>query len=202
MWKIVRARLFQLVFVLLLLSTTTFALMKMAPGDPVVAILKTDQVAVTLEEEAALRKEMGFDQPVLEQYAHWLWGMVRLDLGDSYLFKRPVWEMILERLPVTVQMAAGGLVVMAAIAVPLGLLAARFPGRFPDHLSRLLALLGSSIPSFWLGLLLMYAFSYKLHWLPTMGTGTLRHMILPSLTLGLAMAAVYARLLRAGLLDA
>lgn len=90
---------------------------------------------------------------------------------------------------------------MMLIAAPLGILAARYPGRWPDHLSRLLALIGASIPSFWMGLLLIYVFSYKLQWLPTMGRGGFLHVILPSVTLGFAMAAVYARLLRAGLLE-
>lgn len=201
MLRLITARLQQLVFVLFLLSAFTFLLMKLAPGDPVLTLLKIDQIAATQAEEAALRSQLGFDRPIHEQYASWIWGVLHLDLGDSYLAKRPVLEMLLERVPGTFQLALGGIAVMMAIAVPLGLLAAKYPGRLPDHLSRLLALVGSSVPSFWMGLLLIYAFSYKLNWLPTMGTGSFRHMILPSLTLGLAIAAVYARLLRAGLLD-
>lgn len=201
MLRLVRERLVQLVLVLFLLSTFTFALMKLAPGDPVLALLKIDQVSASQAEEAALRSQLGFDRPIHEQFGQWFWGILHLDLGDSYLAKRPVLEMIIERIPITFQMALGGIVVMILIAFPLGLLAAMYPHRLPDHLSRLLALIGSSIPSFWMGLMLMYAFSYKLQWLPTMGTGSLKHTILPSITLGLALAAVYARLLRSGLLD-
>jgi len=201
MLRLIRERLVQLVLVLFLLSTFTFALMKLAPGDPVLALLKVDQVSATQAEEAALRSQLGFDLPVHEQYGQWLWGILQFDLGDSYMTDRPVLDMIIERIPITFQMAFGGIVVMIVIAFPLGLLAAMYPGRLPDHLSRLLALIGSSIPSFWMGLMLMYAFSYKLQWLPTMGTGSFKHTILPSITLGLALAAVYARLLRSGLLD-
>jgi peptide/nickel transport system permease protein len=112
-----------------------------------------------------------------------------------------VLEEIMHRLPATLQLTAGGLVVMVLIAVPLGTLSARYRGKLPDHFSRIFALAGSSVPLFWMGLLLIYLFAYKLQWLPMMGKGTITQMILPSLTLGLGMAAEYSRLLRAGLLE-
>jgi len=201
MWRFLRKRLLQLALVLFLLSVVTFGLMKLAPGDPVLQLLRIDQVVVTQAEEAALRNQLGFDRPLLAQFGDWLLGIVQLDLGTSLLQKRPVWDVLIDRLPTTLLLAAGGLLVTLLLAVPLAFLAARYPGRWPDHLSRLLALVGSSIPSFWMGLLLMYLFAYQLNWLPTMGQGGLSHLILPSLTLGLSMAALYARLLRAGLLE-
>lgn len=196
-----KARLVQLVFVLFLLSLLTFTLMKLAPGDPVLHLLGADELAVTQEEEAALRKELGFDLPILVQYGQWMMGLLQLDLGTSYIKGKPVWDELMDRLPTTVELTAGGILVMIMISVPLGLLAAKYPDRWPDHLSRFLALVGASVPSFWMGLLLIYAFSFKLQWLPSMGKGSLQHMILPSVTLGFAMAAVYARLLRAGLIE-
>lgn len=201
MLKIAKARLLQLIIVLFLLSILTFTLMKLAPGDPVLVILQSDKISVTQADEEALRKELGFDQPVFAQYGQWMFNLLQLDLGNSYIKGKPVTKEMMDRLPTTIQLTVGGLIVMILIATPLGLLAAKYPGRWPDQLSRFLALLGASIPSFWLGLLLIYGFAYKLQWLPTMGKGSLLHMILPSITLGFAMAAVYARLLRAGLLD-
>ncbi|HZG14558.1 MAG TPA: nickel ABC transporter permease [Candidatus Bathyarchaeia archaeon] len=201
MGKLIAARLWQLVFVMFLLSLLTFTLMKMAPGDPVMLILDTEELAVTQADEEALRKELGFDQPLFTQYASWLLQLLKLDMGESYIKGKPVLDELIQRLPATIQLAVGGMTVMVLIAAPLGILAAKYPGRWPDHVSRLFALIGASIPSFWLGLLLIYAFAYQWKWLPTMGKGGLSSFILPSLTLGFAMAAVYSRLLRTGLLE-
>ncbi|MGG4144160.1 nickel ABC transporter permease [Paenibacillus algorifonticola] len=199
--QLIKKRLIQLVFVLFILSLVIFILMKLAPGDPVLTLLHADEMAITQADEAALREELGFDQPVLVQYGKWMLGLIQLDLGTSYLKGRPVLDELLDKLPATILLTASGLVVMVAIALPLGLIASRYPNRWPDHVSRVLALIGASIPSFWMGLLLIYLFSLKLGWLPTSGKGSFAHMILPSITLGFAMAAVYARLLRSGLLD-
>ncbi|SFE19795.1 peptide/nickel transport system permease protein [Paenibacillus algorifonticola] len=201
MLQLIKKRLIQLVFVLFILSLVIFILMKLAPGDPVLTLLHADEMSITQADEAALREELGFDQPVLVQYGKWMLGLIRLDLGTSYLKGRPVLDELLDKLPATIQLTASGLAVMVAIALPLGLIASRYPNRWPDHVSRILALVGASIPSFWMGLLLIYLFSLKLGWLPTSGKGSFAHMILPSITLGFAMAAVYARLLRSGLLD-
>ncbi|WP_233531198.1 nickel ABC transporter permease [Paenibacillus alkalitolerans] len=201
MFELIRGRLTQLIVVLFVLSLVTFTLMKLAPGDPVRAILKPDEFVVTESAEEELRKELGLDQPFLVQYGQWLSKVIRLDLGTSYLTGKPVSELIASRLPVTLQLAAGALAVILLIAFPLGVLAARYAGGWPDHISRLLALAGASVPSFWLGLLLIYFFAYKLKWLPSMGFGTVPQMILPSFALGFAFAAMYARILRAGLLE-
>ncbi len=127
--------------------------------------------------------------------------MLRLDFGESLIKGKPVLSELLERLPATIELTLGGLAVMLIIAFPLGLLAARYPGRLPDYLGRMFALIGASVPVFWIGLLLIYAFAFKLQWFPTMGRGGLRELILPSVTLGSGLAAVHARLLRSGLLD-
>lgn len=201
MLQLIKKRLIQLVFVLFILSLVIFILMKLAPGDPVLTLLHADEMSITQSDEAALREELGFDQPVLVQYGKWMLGLIQLDLGTSYLKGRPVLDELLDKLPATIQLTASGLAVMVAIALPLGLIASRYPNRWPDHVSRILALVGASIPSFWMGLLLIYLFSLKLGWLPTSGKGSFAHMILPSITLGFAMAAVYARLLRSGLLE-
>jgi ABC-type dipeptide/oligopeptide/nickel transport system permease component len=194
--KLIASRLLQLFIMVFVLSFLTFLLVKITPGDPIRTILKVDDVAVTTEEEEKLKREYGFDQPILQQYGDWLAKVARFDLGDSLISKKPVSELILERLPTTLALSIGGLVVLFLIAIPLGVLSALYEGRWPDYLSRWFALVGASLPSFWLGLLLMYVFSLKLQWLPTMGRGSFTHFILPSFTLGIAMAPMYITLLR------
>ncbi|MGM0875694.1 MAG: nickel ABC transporter permease [Bacillota bacterium] len=200
MLSLIRKRLLQLVLVLFVLSVFTFSLMKLAPGDPVMTILNADEMMVTESDQAKLRSELGFDQPPYVQYGQWMLGLFQLDLGKSYMSGKPVWNEMMERLPITVQLTTGALLVMVSISVPLGIISARYPGKWPDQISRILALIGASIPSFWLGLMLIYFFAFKLQILPSTGIGSFSQMILPSFTLGFSLAAVYARLLRAGLL--
>jgi ABC-type dipeptide/oligopeptide/nickel transport system permease component len=197
---LVRKRLIQLVIVVFLLSLFTFGLMKLAPGDPVMTILNADEMMVTEADQAKLRSDLGFDQPLYVQYGQWILGLIKLDLGKSYMSGKPVWNEMMERLPITVQLTVGALLVMVSISVPLGILSARYPGKWPDKISRILALIGASIPSFWFGLMLIYFFAFKLQILPSTGIGTFSQTILPSFASGFSLAAVYARLLRAGLL--
>jgi peptide/nickel transport system permease protein len=185
----------------LILSFVTFLLMKITPGDPIRAILKVDDVISTTAEEERLMKEYGFDQPVLVQYGRWIWNVAQFDLGESIIAKRPVMDMIMTRLPATVALSIGGMLVLFLVSVPLGMLGAVYEGRWPDYISRGMAMVGASIPSFWLGLLLIYFFSLKLNLLPVMGKGTLAHFVLPSITLGVAMAPIYIRLLRERLIS-
>ncbi|RJE87019.1 ABC transporter permease [Paenibacillus sp. 1011MAR3C5] len=194
-------RLLQLVLMLLVLSLVTFILMKLAPGDPVLTILKAHEGAVTEEDTLLVREQLGFDLPLYQQYGQWLSGVVKLDLGQSYTSNRDVWNLLVERLPASIMLMAGSITALLILALPLGMLAAKYQNRLPDYISRLFALIGSSIPSFWLGLLLIYLFSYQLNWLPMMGGGSISHLILPSVTLGFVMAPEYIRLLRAGMLD-
>lgn len=199
--SIIGSRIIQLAIMVLVLSFVTFLLMKITPGDPIRAILKVDDVITTTAEEEKLIKEYGFDQPILVQYSRWIWSVAQFDLGESIISKKPVIEMIMSRLPATVALSLGGLVVLVFISVPLGTLGAVFEDRWPDYISRWLALVGASIPSFWLGLLLIYFFSLKLNLLPVMGKGSLAHFVLPSITLGVAMAPMYIRLLRERLIS-
>ncbi|MCL7746630.1 nickel ABC transporter permease [Halalkalibacter alkaliphilus] len=194
--SIIGSRFVQLIIMILVLSFVTFLLMKITPGDPIRAILKVDDLVSTTIEEEKLMKEYGYDQPILVQYGQWLWNVAQFDLGESVIAKRPVLDMIMSRLPATVALTIGGMVVLFVISVPLGVLGAVYEGRWPDYVSRWIAMMGASIPSFWLGLLLIYVFSLKFNLLPVMGTGTLAHFVLPSITLGIAMAPMYIRLLR------
>ncbi|WP_394173192.1 nickel ABC transporter permease [Guptibacillus hwajinpoensis] len=193
---IIGSRMLQLVIMVLVLSLITFLLMKITPGDPIRTMLKVDDMAATKADEEQLMKEYKFDRPILEQYGEWVIGVLQLDLGESLISKRPVLDLILEKLPATLSLSIGGLLVLFIIAVPMGMLGAIYEGRWPDYLSRWTALTGASIPSFWLGLMLIYVFSLQLNLLPVMGKATLAHFILPSVTLGVAMAPLYIRLLR------
>ncbi|MBF0707747.1 ABC transporter permease [Alkalihalobacillus hwajinpoensis] len=190
------SRMLQLVIMVLFLSFITFLLMKITPGDPIRTMLNVDDIAATKTDEENLMKAYEFDRPILEQYGKWVLGVLQLDLGESLISKRPVLDMILDKLPATLSLSIGGLVVLFIIAVPMGILGAVYEGRWPDYLSRWTALTGASIPSFWLGLMLIYVFSLQWNLLPVMGKGTLAHFILPSVTLGVAMAPMYIRLLR------
>ncbi|MGM0837991.1 MAG: nickel ABC transporter permease [Bacillota bacterium] len=194
--SIIGSRLIQLLIMVLVLSFATFLLMKITPGDPIRAVLKVDDVISTTEDKERVMKEYGFDQPILVQYSQWIWNVAQFDLGESIISKQPVLDMIWSKLPATAALSAGGLLVLFFLAVPLGIIGAVYEGRWPDYLSRWFAMLGASIPSFWLGLLFISFFSLKLNLLPVMGKGTLAHFVLPSLTLGIAMAPMYIKLLR------
>ncbi|RPE04004.1 nickel ABC transporter permease [Paenibacillus polymyxa] len=185
----------------LILSFVSFCLLKLVPGDPVRSILRVDDVAVSNQQIADMRSQLGLDQPLPVQYGKWLVQLLQLDFGQSYLTHRPVLTEFIEKLPYTLLLTGGSLFIMLLIALPLGTLSALYRNRWIDSASRVFALIGSSIPSFWLGLLFIEWFAVKLRILPSMGDGTNFHLVLPSLTLGLAMAAVYVRMIRASLIE-
>ncbi|SFE60529.1 peptide/nickel transport system permease protein [Paenibacillus algorifonticola] len=191
----------ELVLFILLLSFVSFVFVKLAPGDAVKQMLRSDDVAVTSSEIERQREELGLNEPVFIQYGHWLAKLVRLDLGHSYMTNRPVSEELLGKMPATLLLTGSSLLILLLIALPLGALSALYPNRVIDRASRLLAVMGTSIPSFWLGLLFIEGLSVRAGLFPSMGTGTLAHLVLPSLTLGLTMSAVYVRLIRSSLMD-
>ncbi|WP_394139446.1 nickel ABC transporter permease [Cytobacillus oceanisediminis] len=194
-------RLFELVLFLFILSFISFVFMKAAPGDPVRYMLNIDDVSITDEQVEELRNELGFNEPIYVQYWNWLIRFFQFDLGESYMTKQPVLQELINKVPATLALTFSSMAVMMLIAAPIGTLAALYKNKWIDQLSRIFALIGASVPSFWLGLLFMQLFSVKLGILPAMGKGTFLHLLLPSLTLGIAMAAVYVRLLRSSLLE-
>lgn len=178
-----------------------FGLIYLAPGDPAELLLRAQGGEPTMQAIEAVQSELKLGDPVHVQYGRWLWNVLHGNLGLSFVTSRPVTEEIGSRFPATVELALGSLAVMILFAVPAGILAALYPRALIDHLSRLWALLGASIPGFWLGLLLIYFLSVRLGLLPVMGRGSLMHLVLPAATLGFGLSAVYARLLRSSLLD-
>lgn len=201
MLRILTRRLAEVAVFLLLITFVSFLFARLAPGDPVLSILKVDDLSVSNEQVEQLREDMGFNEPLLVQYAHWLADFVRLDFGNSYSSNQPVMDMLWSGVPATLELTLGGLFVMVLVALPLGSLAALYRGSWIDQVSRGVSLLGAAIPSFWLGLILIDLVGVRLGWLPTMGRDGLHSAVLPSITLGLAISSVYVRLLRSSLID-
>ncbi len=179
-------------------STLVFLLLVLIPGDPVDVILGESAQAA---DRAAMRSALGLDQPLWVRWVDFYADLMRGDLGDSLIRREPVAELIMERLPATLSLAAIALALVLVLALPLGVLAARRHGRWPDHLAQGFALFGVSIPNFWLGPLLVLLFSVTLGWTPVSGDREPGSLILPALTLGLSMAAITTRMVRSSLLE-
>jgi peptide/nickel transport system permease protein len=184
--------------VLLGVATLVFALIHLVPGDPAQSMLGEGASA---EEVTQLRHALGLDKPLLEQYWSFMSGLARGDLGSSFRYGTPVAREIKDRLFRTFQLAVAAMLVAVLIAIPLGILAAVFRGTAIDHAAMTLALVGISMPNFWLGPLLAILFAVYLGWLPVSGTGGLSHLVLPAVTLGAALAAILARMTRASVLE-
>ncbi|GAA2325369.1 ABC transporter permease [Streptomyces kunmingensis] len=183
--------------VLLCTATVAFFLVRLS-GDPVKVLLPPD---ATAEQESTLRHSLGLDRPLFTQYLDYLWGLPRLDFGNSLFYGQPVRSVLADRIPATLLLAAGALVVTLVIALPAGILAAMRRGRATDRTVITGVLIGQSTPPFWVGILLILVFAVGLHALPASGYGTFAHLVLPSVTLAIYSVAVVARLLRSSLVD-
>ncbi len=184
--------------VLLGVATLVFSLIHLVPGDPAQAMLGDGAAPQDVIE---LRKNLGLDQPLLTQYVTFLRHAITGDLGTSFRTGQPVTTMIAERVPATAELAIAAMIVAVLLAIPLGVVAAVWRGTAVDYGAMTFALAGVSIPNFWLGPLLAIVFAVELGWLPVSGRGTLAHLVLPAVSLGLALAAILARMTRASLLD-
>jgi peptide/nickel transport system permease protein len=195
---------------LLGISFIVFSLLNILPGDPVSIMLSSNpHITPDAETIAQLRAQYGLDQPLMTQYLIFLRNLLKGDLGTSMYTQQPVAVTILERMPATIQLALAALVISTAVAIPLGVISAVKQYSWIDHLCLVGSLVGISMPSFWLGLLLMLTFSLRLRWLPLSGMGylhnglgdVLRHLIMPACTLGFGMAALLARVTRSSMLE-
>jgi peptide/nickel transport system permease protein len=175
-----------------------FSFVHALPGDPAVLFLGEE---ATTENLARFRARLGFDRPLIVQYGDWLGRALHGDLGRSIRTNQPVVQAIVERLPVTLRLIAFSMVISLAIAVPLGIVSAVKRNSGVDLASTFFALFGFSTPNFWLGLILIYVFALLLRWLPASGFDGVRSLILPSITLGTALAALVTRQLRSGMLE-
>jgi ABC-type dipeptide/oligopeptide/nickel transport system permease component len=186
--------------VLVLLGTTIiiFATVRVIPGDPARLMLPAD---ATAEDVERFRERMGFDEPVYRQYGTYLKGLLVGDLGRSMRYRRPVLELVLERLPATIELAGVAAILAVLVAVPAGIVSAIKRDSLYDNAFMFLSVFAQSVPIFWLGIVMILVFSVQLHWLPTSGRGTLRQLILPGIALATYISALLARLTRSCMLE-
>ena len=206
MRKYILARILLVLPVLAGVSMISFVILHLTPGDPARIILGQE---ARPEDVLALRAQLGLDDPVLVQYARFVARAARGDLGKSIKYRQPVGEMILERLPTTMLLALMSLTLSVLIALPLGIIAALRRGTWIDFATMVVALVGVSAPTFWVALMLIFLFAYKLRIFPgaglpsfsTAGVAALSHLVLPACTLALVSAALVARMTRSNMLE-
>jgi ABC-type dipeptide/oligopeptide/nickel transport system permease component len=199
--KHIIARLILLVPTLFGVSFLVFIGMYLMPGDPVMTMLSATNTVASPETMASIRQQLGIDDPLHVRYLHFLSDAVRGDLGESWRTREDVLTMVASQFPSTLQLAVVGLVVAFLIGTTLGTLAAVFRGRWIDTVAMVVAMAGVSMPSFWLGLLLLYLFSVRLGWVTITGSDDLKHLVLPASVLGLNASAIVSRLTRSSMLD-
>ncbi|MBI2525229.1 MAG: ABC transporter permease [Candidatus Rokubacteria bacterium] len=201
-------RVLVLIPVLFLMSVIVFGVLRLIPGDPVDVMMGSDQVDA--EARQALRHELGLDLSLPHQYLRWVGRVGRGDLGRSVRNRESVLALIADKLPKTLLLATASALVALAVALPLGIVAAVRRNTAADYAAMVIALLGVSVPNFWLGILLVLGFALGLGWLPSQGYASLithpgealQYLVLPALTLGLAMAGVVTRMVRSSVLEA
>lgn len=198
MHRYVIKRFLLLIPVLLAVAFIIFAIMDVAAGDPVYSVAGPD---ATEEELDALREEMGLKGSLIERYLRYIWGLLQGDLGTSYVSRQDVMKIYLERLPNTLKLASFTMIIAVGISVPLGIIAAVHQNSWKDTISMVLALLGLSMPNFWLGLLLIILFSLNLGWLPSGGYGGFSSILMPAFCIGAGLAAFMTRTTRSSMLD-
>ncbi|MCM3254974.1 nickel ABC transporter permease subunit NikB [Priestia aryabhattai] len=194
-------RIMSIIPVFLLAALLTTGMVHLSSVDPAEAYLTAAHIQPTDEILAQKRHEFGLDQPFFIQYANSIMKICQLDFGISYVSNKPVWDEVIYRIPATIQLAIASILIAVFVSVPLGFLAGVKKGSAIDHFSRLLSFFGASIPTFWLGYILVFFFSVKLNLFPVEGIGTWQHLVLPSITLALPLIAMYTRLLRASVLE-
>ncbi len=190
-------RLLQTVVVIVGISMIAFTITYLV-GDPLTVLLPLD---APKEQRDVYRHSLGLDQPLPVQYYHFVARVLTGNFGNSYVIHKPAYELIIERMPATLLLTFSGLFVALMIAVPLGILAAYHKNSWVDNLSTVIAVAGSAMPIYWLGLMLIILFGVRLRWLPPSGYGSWRNLIMPAFTLGVFLAPITMRLVRSGMLD-
>jgi peptide/nickel transport system permease protein len=195
--RFVVRRLAQGLVVMVGVTMAVFVVTRMV-GDPVQVMLP---IEATPEQREEFARQIGFDRPIPAQFVEFVGDLAVLDLGESLWQRRPALDIVLDHLPRTFQLVGAGMLVAVALSLPLGVLAALRPGTWLDRLMVTTSLVGLSVPQFWLGLLLIIVFAVNLGWLPTSGTGSFEHLVLPALTLGLPVAGRLAMMVRSSMID-
>jgi peptide/nickel transport system permease protein len=190
-------RLLQSLVVLLGVSFVVFFILFLT-GDPAAVLLPPEASA---EDIRLFRERMGFDDPFFVQYGRFLAGALRGSFGESIRHGEPAFDLVVERMPATFELAGAALLIALCLAIPAGIVSAVRRNSVLDYVATVVALLGQSMPTFWLGIMLILLFSVQLQWLPSSGRGELRHLVLPAITLGLFTTARITRLTRSGMLE-
>lgn len=198
MIKYVLKRTLMLIPVIIGVSFMVFFIMSLTPGDPAKIILGYNATPEAIE---ALREDLGLNDPVVVQYGRYMMGLLKGDLGESYSSGRPVFSEIASRFPYTLQLTFWGMVIAIALSIPIGIISATKQYSFIDSASMIVALLGVSIPNFWMGLMLIIFFALNLRILPSGGASTAASIILPAITLGTGCAANITRTTRSSMLE-
>ncbi|MGE5653537.1 MAG: nickel ABC transporter permease [Bacillota bacterium] len=198
MFKYTVRRLLSLIPVLLGISFITFMLLHLTPGDPVSMMFGDNMPTADIER---VREALGLNAPLWQQFLNFLTKAVRGDLGMSFNYNRPVAGLVFQRIGATIELSVVALVISYVIAVPVGIISAVKQNTWIDDLGMIGALIGVSMPDFWLGLMMILLFAVQLKWLPPFGSGTWKHLVMPSLALGMSGAALTARLMRASMLE-
>lgn len=191
-------RLAQIIPVTLGVTLVVFLIMQMIPGDPAVILAGEGASQETVNE---LRENLGLNKPLAVQYTDYIKDLLQGDMGNSLKNHQPVFEEITARLPITIELAFYSILITIVLGLIAGIISAIRPYSFMDVGLMIVALIGISLPSFWLGILLMYVFSVQLHWLPVAGWDSAKHIILPAITLGAGGAAIVARMTRSSMLE-
>lgn len=200
-WMFCLKRILTLPFVLLGVSILTFIFIRFVPIEPAEVILRLARVTPTAEAIQALREELGTDKPFLIQYLLWIKGVLHLDFGTSFVSKLPVAQELFAKLPATIELAVAAFVLILGLSMPLGIISALYKHSIIDKIIRLLTILSVSIPTFWLGFLLLYVFSLKLGIFPTNGKGTLAHLVLPAFALALPTIGLFVQFIRSAIIE-
>ena len=202
MRKFIVKRFLQLIPILIGITLLSFLLMQSSSMDAIDVMEQNTGGSMSEEEKAAIREELGLDKPIAEQYIVWLGGILTGDMGVSYVSGQPVFSTFVSKLPATIALTITSILLTVLISIPLGIISAVKQNRFVDYMIRFLSFIGNSLPNFFVSLLLIYFFSLKLGWFPVMGNAQgWKSIILPTLTLALAMASKYTRQVRATVLE-
>lgn len=202
MKRYILKRVLQLVPILFGITLLSFILMNVGTADVIDVMESSTGSALTEEEKQEMREELGLDRPLPEQYGRWLLRALQGDMGESFVSGRPVFPEFVSKLPATISLSVSSVLVTILISVPLGILSAVRQNHFTDYLIRFLSFIGNSLPNFFVSLLLIYFFSLKLGLFPVMGSsGGWKSIVLPTLTLAIAMASKYTRQVRAAVLE-
>lgn len=198
MFRYVVKRILMMIPVIIGVSFLVFFIMDLAPGDAVDVLAPE---GATQEDMQIIRHELGLDKPIVVRYVMYMNGMLHGDMGESYVTHTDVFDTYMQKLPATIKLSFASILISVLLSLPLGIYSATHQGSIQDNLSGVAAIIGLSMPNFWLGLLLIIAFSLNLHWLPSGGDESFLSLILPALTIGVGLMATLTRTTRSAMLD-